>query len=86
MLLGGFLWRLRTKYVADRLHPVALCYLLGGGGLATGTGAGLLAPLSGTAGPTVAAVVFGLCFLVLAMILDKRSNDHLTNVISVTPG
>jgi glycosyltransferase involved in cell wall biosynthesis len=87
MLLGSFLWRLRAKYAADRPHPVALCYLLGAGGLATGVGAGLLVLLRGMAMATAAtAVVFGLCFLVLAMALDKRSNDHLTNVISATPG
>ncbi|WP_436930368.1 glycosyltransferase family 2 protein [Halosimplex halobium] len=84
MLLRNFLWRLRAKYLSGRPHPVALCYLLGAGGVATGVGAGLLALLGGAVVPAVAAVVFGLLFLVLAMVLDRRSNDHLTNVVSPT--
>jgi len=85
MLLRNFLWRLRAKYVTERPHTIAVCYLLGAAGAATGVVGGLLALLSDTAVPALAAFGFGLLFLTLAMILDKRSNAHLTNVVSPTP-
>ena len=86
MLLRNFLWRLRAKYLADRPHPVALCYLLGAGGLAGGVGGTLLTPLTERAAPAVAALTVGLCLLLVAMVLDKRSNDHLTSVAATTSG
>ncbi|WP_123533262.1 glycosyltransferase family 2 protein [Halosimplex salinum] len=82
MLFRNFLWRLRAKYVEERLHPVALCYALGGGGLVAGVLGGFLGLVSDVSVPAPALFGFGLLFLLVAMALDKRSNEHLTAVVS----
>ena len=86
MLLRNFLWRIRTKYLTDRLHPIALCYVLAMVSL-TGGAVGTLAALVTDVGQlAVALLAFGLLCVVLAMALDKRSNEHLTSVLSPVLG
>ena len=85
MLARNFLWRLSTKYLSAVPHPVALCYGLAALGLVAGiVGAGV-GLVGGGLGSALTAAAVGVVFLVLAMALDKRSNDHLTGVASVTP-
>ncbi|WP_436927192.1 glycosyltransferase family 2 protein [Halosimplex amylolyticum] len=85
MLLRNFLWRIRSKYLSERMHPVALCYVLALGALTTGTVGGAVGVLTDLDVPAVPTLAFGLIFLVLAMALDKRSNKHLTGVAGAAP-
>jgi hypothetical protein len=85
MLFRNFLWRIRTKYLSERMHPIALCYFLALGGLTTGVVGGLVSLFTSLDVPALATIAFGLLFLVLAMVLDKRTNDHLNSVATATP-
>jgi len=79
LLVDGFCWRLREKYLVRGFHPLAGGYLLGAGGMAT-SAAGALAPdrdgESGAAGWLAAFLVGALLFLFGAA-LDERDNDGL---------
>lgn len=80
LLLRGFLWRLRKKYLVRDFHPLALLYLTGAGT----TMAGLVGklrerrsaddPPRGHGGLTV---LLGWLCLLSAMVLDAEENDHL---------
>ncbi|PSP65827.1 glycosyltransferase family 2 protein, partial [Halobacteriales archaeon QH_8_67_27] len=84
MLLRNFLWRIRVKYLSDRLHPVALCYVLAVASLTGGSVAGFATLVTGLGRTALVLFGFGLLFVVLAMALDKRSNEHLSSVITAT--
>ena len=86
MLLRNFLWRIRAKYLSDRLHPVALCYVLAVASLTGGSVAGFATLVTGLGRTALVLFGFGLLFVVLAMALDKRSNGHLSSVVAATPG
>ncbi|SIR19503.1 Glycosyltransferase involved in cell wall bisynthesis [Haladaptatus litoreus] len=75
LLLWGFLWRLKAKYLVRDFHPLAFLYGLG----ALGTGAGLLTLLRNrreTSDGLSATLLGGLC-LVLAMTFDRHANEGL---------
>ncbi|WP_277543229.1 glycosyltransferase family 2 protein [Haloarcula laminariae] len=86
LLLRGFLWRLKTKYLILDFHPLVFFYLFGAGvtglgvlgsvyalgrRLATGSGLGFDGMLS----PLL--VVVGVAFLLFAMVLDRQENESL---------
>ncbi|WP_336362290.1 glycosyltransferase family 2 protein [Halalkalicoccus salilacus] len=81
LLLRGFLWRLRTKYLIRDFHPLALFYYVG----AATAGAGLLSGLksavnrdSGTSrGSSLVLFVLGWLFMLLAMVFDLQENEDL---------
>ncbi|WP_324664259.1 glycosyltransferase family 2 protein [Haloarcula sediminis] len=86
LLLRGFLWRLKTKYLILDFHPLVFFYLFGAGavglgalggvytlwrGLAAGSGVGF----GGVLSPLL--VVAGVAFLLFAMVLDRAENESL---------
>ncbi|WP_227354036.1 glycosyltransferase family 2 protein [Haladaptatus salinisoli] len=75
LLLWGFLWRLKAKYLVRDFHPLTFLYGLG----TVGVGAGALSLLrrrrEGSDGVT-AALLGGAC-LALAMVFDRAENEHL---------
>ncbi|MFC7008880.1 glycosyltransferase family 2 protein [Halalkalicoccus salilacus] len=81
LLLRGFLWRLRTKYLIRDFHPLALFYYVG----AATAGVGLLSGLksavnrdSGTSrGSSLVLFVLGWLFMLLAMVFDLQENEEL---------
>ncbi len=75
LLLWGFLWRLRAKYLVREFHPLAFLYGIG----AVGSGAGLLALVRNRREDSdgVTATLLGCLCLVLAMTFDKRENEEL---------
>jgi glycosyltransferase involved in cell wall biosynthesis len=81
LLLRDFLWRLRAKYLVREFHPLAALYPLGAFAVGTG-GLALLRRLSdrgedpGVVESLVLAVLGVVC-LSLAMVFDRRENDHL---------
>jgi len=81
LLVRNFLWRLHRKYVTDRVHPLVVCYALGGWLLWTSPFlmvADVVSPLT----PLV-LVGFGLVFLVAAAELDRRENRRLEVTLDV---
>ncbi|SEO22599.1 Glycosyltransferase involved in cell wall bisynthesis [Halogranum amylolyticum] len=89
LLLRNFLWRLKQKYVVDRLHPTALYYALGGVSV---FGALLVALVFvvgalGVDGVTVdvwlvpGALATGIVFFLLAIVFDARQNAHLQEFV-----
>jgi len=86
LLLGGFLWRLKTKYLILDFHPLVFFYLLGAGSIGAGVLSGLYTVTSllvtGSSGLfdgllTPLLLVTGVSFLLFAMVLDRRVNDSL---------
>jgi glycosyltransferase involved in cell wall biosynthesis len=75
LLLWGFLWRLKAKYLVRDFHPLAFLYGIG----TVGVGAGALSLLrrrrEGSDGLT-AALLGGAC-LALAMVFDRAENEDL---------
>ncbi len=86
MLLGNFLWRLKTKHLVTDFHPLALFYLFGAGTAAAGV-AGILwavldAALRGGSllvNGSASFLVFGLgvTLLLFAMVFDMAESEHL---------
>ncbi|WP_135822889.1 glycosyltransferase family 2 protein [Halostella litorea] len=81
LLLRGFLWRLKTRYLVYDFHPLVFLYGLGVAGGLSGLALGGLAL---AAGAGLVAGAFGLLFVLLggtlctlAMIFDKRHNESL---------
>jgi len=81
LLLRGFLWRLKTRYLVYDFHPLVFLYGLGVAGGATGLALGAFALVAGAG---LVAGGFGVLFLLLggtlctlAMIFDKRHNESL---------
>jgi len=89
MLLRGFLWRLRTNYLAFDFHPLVVAYVLGAVGSVVGlAGFAWALPGVGASGTSasraaVALLLFlvGALSLVAAMTLDKYENDDLNAVL-----
>jgi len=86
LLLRGFLWRLKTKYLLLDFHPLVFFYFLGAGSAGVGVLSGLYTVwrslatgssslLDGLATPVL--LVTGLTFLLVAMVLDRAENDAL---------
>jgi glycosyltransferase involved in cell wall biosynthesis len=80
LLLRGFLWRLRVKYLVRDFHPLALFYYVG----AATAGAGLLSGLKGAVdrdspsrGSPLVLFALGWLFLLLAMAFDLNENEDL---------
>lgn len=73
LLLRGFLWRLKAKYVVREFHPLALLYGLG----ALGAGGGVLAALRNRKGEGLTAALVGGIALALAMTFDRAENERL---------
>jgi len=86
MLLEGFFWRLRRKYLLTGYSPVAPLYLLGIGTLA-GSGVGLLRSLvsrESETGPWVVSTVVGALVFLYASMRDHVENTSLQQ--QVDPG
>ncbi|MDG5818660.1 glycosyltransferase family 2 protein [Natronococcus sp. A-GB7] len=86
MLLQGFLWRLKTKYLVTNFNPLALFYYLGAGSVGVGLLAGLRSLYTRLKGETpllerglssLLVVLVGCCSLLHAMFLDMRENEEL---------
>ena len=86
LLLRGFLWRLKTKYLILDFHPLVFFYLLGAGSMGAGLLSGLYTVTSllvtgssglfdGLLSPLL--LVTGVSFLLFAMVLDRHANDSL---------
>ena len=86
LLVRGFLWRMREKYVIRDFHPLVFFYgfgfLFGGIGLALGVTFTILRLLGHalTAGTVVLVallLIAGLLFTLFAMLFDMESNREL---------
>ncbi|MGI9659099.1 MAG: glycosyltransferase family 2 protein [Gaiellaceae bacterium] len=86
LLLKGFLWRLREKYVIRDFHPLVLFYALGFIALAIGVGLGISVTVLRILGNAVPAgtvvliallIVAGLQFSLFAMWFDMETNKEL---------
>lgn len=85
LLLVGFLSRLNLKYLVYDFNPLALFYYAGAGvglvGVAATGYAAVAAALGGEFGGVgvagVVSVLFGVFFLLFAMYLDAKENEHL---------
>ncbi|WP_394740054.1 glycosyltransferase family 2 protein [Natronococcus roseus] len=84
MLLRGFLWRLKTKYLVLDFHPLALFYFFGAGTAGLGVLAGLWALYTALflgeslfMRGTVSMMLFtmGSMFLMFAMLFDMQVNE-----------
>jgi glycosyltransferase involved in cell wall biosynthesis len=84
LLLKGFLWRLKTKYLVLDFHPLALFYFFGAGTAGLGILAGFWAFYTGIfAGEslfmrgTLSMMLFtiGSMFLMFAMLFDMQVNE-----------
>lgn len=76
LLLRGFLWRLRVKYVNERFHPLAILYPLGAVLLVVGILA-LLPILVVSIVTAIGLLLLGGLALGLSMGLDFARNEHL---------
>jgi glycosyltransferase involved in cell wall biosynthesis len=92
LLLKGFFWRLREKYVIRDFHPLVLFYLLGMALSAVGFALGLLEVglrLAGNPVPVATIVlvallvISGLQLLLFAMWFDMESNKGLSDAAPV---
>ena len=86
LLLKGFLWRLKEKYVIRDFHPLVLFYALGFFTLGTGLALGVLYTALRFVGNEIPAatavliallVLSGLQFTLFAMWFDMESNKDL---------
>ncbi|XVH33857.1 glycosyltransferase family 2 protein (plasmid) [Haloferacaceae archaeon DSL9] len=86
LLLRGFLWRLRTRYLLYDFHPLALLYLFGAATSGLGLFFGLaqllvgVSALGGLAG-SITLFMLGWLFMILAMIFDLNENRDLEVLI-----
>jgi hypothetical protein len=92
LLLKGFFWRLREKYVIRDFHPLVLFYLLGMALSGAGFALGLLEVALRLAGNPVPVativlvallVISGLQLLLFAMWFDMESNKGLSDAAPV---
>jgi len=90
MLLRNFLWRLKVQYLSTDVHPVALCYLFGAIASVLGVfGATVSAVVRkrrdassfADGAPNALLLVIGCLSLLVAMLLDRRSNEDREVVI-----
>ncbi len=86
LLLKGFFWRLKEKYVIRDFHPLVLFYASGGFLFLAGVVLGLIETGLRIAGNTIPAativlvallVVSGLQLVLFAMFFDMEANKHL---------
>jgi glycosyltransferase involved in cell wall biosynthesis len=86
LLLKGFLWRLKEKYVIRDFHPLVLFYAVGGVLFSAGLILGLVETGLRIAGNTIPAativlvavlLVSGLQLVLFAMFFDMEANKHL---------
>jgi hypothetical protein len=86
LLLKGFFWRLKEKYVIRDFHPLVLFYAAGGILFTAGVVLGLVETGLRIAGNTITAativlvallVVSGLQLVLFAMFFDMEANKHL---------
>jgi len=82
LLLSGFLWRLKTRYLVSDFHPLVLLYALGAVGTLSGVVYAVGATVAGASLALVAplALLLGLSgglLIVLAMTFDMLYNEHL---------
>lgn len=90
LLLQGFIWRLKVKYFILDFHPLVLFYLLGTGGIVSGTGYALWASVTSrdavlTGGLTILILLVSAGLLVFAMVFDMRHNEHLEETLDPEP-
>lgn len=87
MLLGGFVRRLRRKYVLTGYNPLVIFYVLGASVLAASL-VGLVRSLFGNsgeeAGSWVLSATLGTLTLVAATEYDRTDNRHLETVVEAT--
>lgn len=76
LLLRGFLWRLRVKYVSRGPHPLAVLYPLGALGVVLGA-LSLVPPVGTGIATTLTLLLGGSLALGLSMFLDSARNEHL---------
>lgn len=85
MLLSNFFWRLKQKRQSDDSHQFVFCYALGSVLSVVGILAGTLATVARRRNQSVATTlgltVFGLFFLAVAMVLDRRESSDLNTQI-----
>jgi glycosyltransferase involved in cell wall biosynthesis len=86
LLLKGFFWRMREKYVIRDFHPLVFFYVLGVLMLLLGIGLGTAETIlrilgnhitSGTVGLIATLLIFGSQFMLFAMWFDMESNKDL---------
>jgi len=82
LLLRGFLWRLRVKYLQRDFHPLALCYYVGAGTSALGAASvGADALRDGPSrGDGTVLFALGWLFMLLAMVFDLDENRDLQEI------
>jgi hypothetical protein len=86
LLLKGFFWRLKQKYVIRDFHPLVFFYAFGGAMTACGLVLGVLETVLRILGNTVSVatvvlvallLIFGAQFTLFAMWFDMESNKEL---------
>lgn len=84
LLLQGFLWRLKVRYLVYDFHPLVALYAIGGIGFGSVAGRVGLAALSGVSLPPALLTIVGLLVSALALSLgmtfDLANNEHLEHV------
>lgn len=82
LLLRGFLWRLRVKYLQRNFHPLALFYYVGAGTSALGAVTVGKDALSEGPSKGDGAVLFvlGWLFMLFAMVFDLNENRDLQEI------
>jgi glycosyltransferase involved in cell wall biosynthesis len=88
MLLQGFVWRLRRKYLLTDFNPIAAFYLLGVALLGT-SAVGFLASLVGRGrdgpGTWLLGLVMGVLVFLYAAVLDREENRNLEVRVGLDP-
>jgi glycosyltransferase involved in cell wall biosynthesis len=86
LLVKGFFWRLREKYVIRDFHPLVFFYLMGIGMTILGLGLGIAVIVERALGHSITAatvvlvallLIFGSQFSLFAMWFDMESNKDL---------
>lgn len=85
LLLRGFLWRLKTKYIIREFHPLVFLYVLGALGVGSGAANAIRSLLSTDdwdlralrAGIAMLTAFIGWMCVFLAMAFDREENRNL---------
>ena len=86
LLLKGFFWRMKEKYVIRDFHPLVFFYVLGATMFLLGFGLGIAVTIlrilgngitSGTVGLIATLLIFGSQFMLFAMWFDMEYNKDL---------
>jgi hypothetical protein len=84
LLLSGFLWRLKTRYLVTDFHPLVLFYILGAVVCTVSAGMGVLATVQSVLGGgslfvplglSLGLFVVGTICLLFAMVKDMEANE-----------